>query len=307
MGAPLPRRHVLLGAAALAAGCARPRAATPEPGTMITVEGVALHFARLGAGPPVVLIHGASGNLADMTFRLGPALAQRHEVVAFDRPGLGRSALPPGGGGVSIGRQAALMRAALAGMGIERCLLVGHSYGGSVALAWAVEAPGTVEGLLLVSAPSQIWDGGLGLTTDLLANPVTGPLLAQGVGHLAPRGLVERAVTGVFKPQAVPPGYLDHLDPDSLTRPATLHENARQLNALKEELRALIPRYPGLPMPVELIHGEADTTVGLAIHSEKLVRQIPQARLTALPGIGHMPHQVATEAVLGAFARLGTA
>ena len=77
MALPLTRRHVLLGAAALTAGCAGPRAATPEPDTMITVEGVALHFARLGSGPPVVLVHGASGNLADMTFRLGPALAKR--------------------------------------------------------------------------------------------------------------------------------------------------------------------------------------------------------------------------------------
>lgn len=299
------RRQVLFGAAALAAGCASPRAATPEPDTMITVEGVALHFTRLGAGPPVVLVHGASGNLADMTFRLAPALAGRHEVVAFDRPGLGRSDLPPGGG-VSIGRQAELMRAALARMGIDRYVLVGHSYGGSVALAWAVEAPQSVEALLLISAPSQTWEGGLGLTTDLLANPVTGPLLAQGVGHLAPRGLVERAVTGVFAPQAVPPGYLAHLDPDSLVRPAVLHENARQLNALKEELRPLIPRYPDLAMPVELVHGEADATVGLAIHSARLVRQIPQARLTALPGVGHMPHQVATDAVVAAFGRLGT-
>jgi pimeloyl-ACP methyl ester carboxylesterase len=300
------RRHVLLGGAALVAGCASPRAATPEPDTMITVEGVALHFARLGAGPPVVLVHGASGNLADMTFRLGPALAGRHEVIAFDRPGLGLSELPPGGG-VSIGRQAELMRAALAQMGIERYLLVGHSYGGSVALAWAVEAPETVQGLLLISAPSQIWEGGLGLTTDLLANPVTGPLLSQGVGHLAPRSLVEHAATGVFAPQAVPPDYLAHLDPDSLVRPTALRENARQLSALKDELRPLIPRYPDLPMPVELVHGVADTTVGLSIHSAKLVRQIPQARLTALPGVGHMPHQVATDAVVEAFGRLGTA
>ena len=56
-------------------------------------------------------------------------------------------------------RQAALIRGALARIGIERPLLVGHSYGGSVALAWAVDAPETVSGLVLLATPSQVWDG----------------------------------------------------------------------------------------------------------------------------------------------------
>ena len=53
-------------------------------------------------------------------------------------------------------------------------MLVGHSYGGSVALAWAVDAPESISGLVLLAAPSQVWEGGLGLTNDLLASPVSG-------------------------------------------------------------------------------------------------------------------------------------
>ena len=63
---------------------------------------------------------------------------------------------------------------------IERPSLVGHSYGGSVALAWAVDAPETVSGLVLLATPSQVWEGGLGLTNDLLASPLVGPPLARG-------------------------------------------------------------------------------------------------------------------------------
>ena len=292
----LSRRAFLAAAAALAACRPMPPvSAAPARGERVEVDGVPIHFVRMGRGRPICLIHGASGNLNDMTFRLAPALAERFEVIAVDRPGHGLSGAPPGGG-VSIGDQAALLRGALAQIGVPRAGLVGHSYGGSVALAWAVDAPESVSALVLLAAPSQVWKGGLGLTNDLLANPLTGPLIAQAVPRLVSDGFVERSVEEVFAPQASPPGYLDHLDLALTLLPATLRENSRQLVALKEELRPLVPAYLGLRMPMEIVHGDADRTVGLDIHSRPLARQVPQARLRVLPGIGHMPHQVATRA-----------
>lgn len=262
-------------------------------------EGVRIRYARMGNGPPVVLIHGASGNLNDMTFRLAPALADRYEVIAVDRPGHGKSGLPSGGG-VSINAQARLLRESLEKAGIERPIVVGHSYGGAVALAWAVDAPDTMSGLVLLSAPTQVWEGGLGITNEVLAAPVIGPALAHAASHLAPRSFVESALDGVFAPQSPPDGYLDHLDLSLVLQPESLRENARQLVSLKEELRPMIPAYPDLSMPIEIVHGEADTTVGLDRHSVAFVKQVPHARLTRLPGIGHMVHQAATQQVVDA-------
>ncbi len=278
------------------------RAAASADGEFVTVEGIPIHFRRMGRGRPITLVHGASGNLNDMTFRLAPALARNHEVFAFDRPGHGLSGTP-GTGGTSLRVQAALMRRALAQIGVERTLLVGHSYGGSVALAWALDAPGSVEGLALLAAPSQVWPGGLGWTTDLLANPLTGPVLASAAPHLVTRGFADQALTAVFAPQPVPPDYLAHLDLGLVLR--SLRENARQLSTLKDEIRPMVPRYPALPMPVEILHGDADQTVPIEIHSIPLSGQIPRARLTPLPGIGHMIHQVVPDTVTAAVARLG--
>ncbi len=297
--AQFSRRAFLAAGAALAA-CRHPtsmRAAAAPSGTTVEVDGVPIHLSRTGQGRPVCLIHGASGNLNDMTFRLAPSLADRYEVIAVDRPGHGHSGVPPGGG-VSINAQAALIRGALARIGIGRALVVGHSYGGSVALAWAVDAPETVSGLVLLAAPSQVWEGGLGVTNDLLASAVTGPPIAHAIPLLVTRGFAERTVSGVFAPQVAPVGYLDHLDLDLVLQPASLRENARQLVALKEELRPMVPRYPRLAMPVEIVHGDADRTVGLGIHSEPLAMQLPNGRLTTLRGIGHMVHQVATGQVV---------
>jgi pimeloyl-ACP methyl ester carboxylesterase len=301
--AGLSRRHFIAASAAALAACqpapsmTEAAAATPGPGTIVTVDGVPIHLVRMGRGRPIILIHGASGNLRDMTFRLAPALASDFEVIAVDRPGHGLSGVTPGGG-VSINAQAALIRGAMAEIGVERPIVVGHSYGGSVALAWAVDAPETLSALVLLAAPSQTWEGGLGLMTDLLASSVTGPVLAQTFSRVVTQGFAERTLAGVFAPQAPPPGYLDHLDLDLVLQPASLRENARQLDTLKQELRPMIPDYPKLPMPIELVHGEADTTVGLEIHSAVFARQVPHARLTRLPGIGHMLHQVATENVV---------
>lgn len=260
---------------------------------IVEVDGVPIRLARAGRGRTICLIHGASGNLNDMTYRLAPALSERYDVVVVDRPGHGLSGVPEGGG-VSIVAQARLIRRALAEIGIDRPIVVGHSYGGAVALAWAVCAPDTVSGLVLLASPSQVWEGGLGLTNDLLANPLIGPPIAGVVSNVVTRGFAERTLASVFEPQAAPPGYLDHLDLDLVLQPTSLRENARQLVALKEELRPMIPAYPRLRMPVEIVHGDADRTVGLHIHSVPLASQIPQARLTVLPGVGHMLHQVAT-------------
>lgn len=276
--------------------------ATPQT---VEVDGVPIRFVRFGRGRPVCLIHGASGNLNDMTFRLGPALADRYEVIAVDRPGLGRSGLPAGGN-VSINAQASLLRRAIALIGIDRPLVVGHSFGGSVALAWAVDAPETLSALVLLASPSQGWQGGVGLTNTLLARPLLGPPLAHAIPHLVTAGLADRTLAGVFAPQAPPVGYLGHLDLALLLRPSSLRENARQLLALKQELRPMIPAYPRLPMPIEVVHGDADPTVGLEIHSRPFARQVPHARLTVLPGIGHMLHQIATPQVAARIDAVGS-
>jgi pimeloyl-ACP methyl ester carboxylesterase len=269
------------------------------------VEGGGLRLAALSAGrggPPVVLIHGASGNARDFTFGTLQAVARGHAAVAFDRPGLGGSETPATGAEDPF-VQAAAMAEAARRMGHDRPVLVGHSYGGSVALAWALAEPGAVRGLVLIAAPSQVWEGGVGLTSDLLANAVAGPVVAAAAPRVLPAGYVEGAARRVFEPQAMPPGYVERLGVERLLSPAGLRVNARQLTALKGHIRKMVPRYPGLPMPVELVHGDADSIVPLAIHSQPFAAQVPGARLEILPGIGHMPHHADPGLVTAAIAR----
>ena len=135
---------VTLGAAGRRA--AAEEAAHPPSGQFIEVNGTRVHAWVAGEGPDVVLIHGAFGSLRDFTFDLAHRLSDRYRVVALDRPGLGytgrteaRYARPFAGDAESPAEQAALLAAAARALGAENPVVVGHSMGGIVAMAWALD------------------------------------------------------------------------------------------------------------------------------------------------------------------------
>src|SRR6056297_93645 len=116
----------------------------PPRGKFVQVEGLRVHYVAMGPedGPGAVLIHGATGNLNDMTFDLAPRLAERGmRVVAFDRPGLGYTERPETQGWKPA-VQARILREAADRLGLTRPVVAGHSWGAAVALAWAASAPG---------------------------------------------------------------------------------------------------------------------------------------------------------------------
>ncbi len=272
----------------------------PPIGQFITVNGARVHYKTSGHGPDIVLIHGASGNLREWEFGLRAALQARFTVTAFDRAGHGHSDAIAGGD--TLAAQAAHLRAACATLGIRTPVLVGHSYGGSVALAWSLqEKP---PALLLISAPSLPWPGRLDpwyrVTNSRLGRSIVAPLVAA----LVPAAYVRRAANAVFAPQTAPDAYLQNFGARLATRAHSLAANTAQVNALLGDIRSQMARYPALDMPCEMIHGDADTIVPLAIHSQKLAHVLPRARLTVLQGAGHMPHHAHLDTVLAALARL---
>jgi len=273
--------------------------AHPETGQRVTVNGHDIAYDITGSGPPIVLIHGASGNYQDMTYALAPALADRYRVISVDRPGLGHSpALHRGG--ETLKEQADILAAAVQKLGYKRVYLLGQSYGGSVALSWAINHPDMVAGMVLVAAPSNDWEGGLGLLYALNSNAFTGPVMRLLIAAFPPHAMITRTIKTIFAPQPVPPGYEAHIAPALTIRRKVQRANALQLASLKAQVRAMVPRYGDIKVPVELIHGTADTIVPETVHNTKLVTQLPDAHETILPGVGHMPHLTNTQSVSAA-------
>lgn len=276
-------------------------AAYPPAGQFVTVAGRRVHALVRGSGPDLVLIHGASGSLRDFSFDLIDQLAQDFRVIALDRPGFGWS--EPLSDAPDLQAQARHLRAAATLLGAERPIVLGHSYGGAVALAWATDAPDSLAALVPVSAPSHSWSTGLPWLYKLTA-PLPGQaLLVPLITAWTPKSLLISEVSAVFDPNHMPQGYVHHFGPEMTLRRVTMRANARQRAALKAEIEEMIPRYPSLKLPVEIVHGTDDTTVGLSIHSEPLVRALPDAHLTRLKGVGHMPHHAAPHEVIAAVRR----
>jgi pimeloyl-ACP methyl ester carboxylesterase len=286
-------------------------AAFPPEGRLIAVAGRQVHAVTRGTGPDLVLIHGASGNLRDFTPGLMDRLTARYRVTAFDRPGLGHSdrasralAHPFARRGESPAEQADLLAGAAAALGLGRPILLGHSYGAAVAMAWALDRPGAVAGVVNLAGATMPWPGGLGPLYRITGSSLGGALLAPVLAALTPRAHVERVIGTIFAPDPAPPRYAERVGAALTMRRGSLRANARQVSSLHPHVAAMAARYPSLALPVEIVHGEADRIVPAPVHSIPLAALLPDAALTLLPGVGHMPHHAAPEAVIAAIDRL---
>ena len=275
----------------------RAEAAYPPEGQIIKVNGHQVHAVVLGDGPDLVLIHGSSGSTRDMTFEFARNLAKHYRVIVFDRPGLGYSdRLSPTG--ASIRQQAEVLSQAAQQLGAEKPLVLGHSYGGAVALAWATYQPDHIAGLVVLSGAAIPWDTGLSRHYRMLSHPIIGPLVIPFFTAFVHNARVEREVASIFTPQTAPAGYAHYIAPGLTLRRSSLRANALQRANLLSEVTAMRPLYGAIAVPAEIIHGTADEIVGAQIHAVPLSQIIPDARLTLLQGIGHMPHHTNADQVI---------
>jgi pimeloyl-ACP methyl ester carboxylesterase len=296
-------------AAATAAGARRIARRHPPFGGFVDVDGLRIHYVDASPGdrpddprPPVLFIHGASGNLDEPRAALGPHLSDRR-VVWFDRPGHGHSARGPRTM-AAPSEQARVAAGLLDRLGVDRAIVVGHSLGGSVAAAMGVLFPEKVAGLVFVSPATHPWPGGVTWYYTASTLPVVGPLfawtLALPFGALA----MESAARGVFHPQPMPDRYTELARVPLVLRPGNFLANAADVAALKANVTELSPRYGEIVAPTEIVTGDADSVVWPSIHSEGLKRDIPGAVLTVLTGVGHMPHHTHPADVVAAIDRV---
>lgn len=263
----------------------------PPIGTMVDVNGKAVHVIEAGeaSAPPVLMIHGASANAREFTFTLAPRLEDSFHVLMPDRPGHGYSERPEGS--ETLGVQAAQMAGALKALAPgTKAVVVGHSYGGAVALRLALDYPELVKGLVLLAPVTHDWGGGGEAWYNQFAGPpVIGPIFSQ-FAPIAGPSQVKAGIDGVFVPRDAPEGYYEDAALGLLFRPKEFRANADDMNALRGELAAQQDRYPEIKVPVILFSGAKDTVINPSLHAGKIKHQIENFELVKLPDTGHMPH-----------------
>lgn len=277
-----------------------PRTRPTAPGHFVVAGDVRVHYVRSGEGPPLIYVHGAKGSVYDFTLSVGPRLAARYTAVAMDRPGSGFSSRPASGVNTPQA-QAAVLRTAAAQLGLERPILIGHSYGAAVSLAWALDAPGEVAAVITLGGYVLPLGGEPAWVRQLMRYPpalrVAGALARSRLG----RPLVRAAVGRVFFPAPAPEAYLAVAPRLALQASALVHDG-QDREAAEEGLSALRPRYAGLSVPLVIVVGLQDRIVP-AVVSERLHALVPRSELVRLPEAGHMPQFTAPDAVVAAVDR----
>jgi pimeloyl-ACP methyl ester carboxylesterase len=275
--------------------------AHPAQGETIEVAGARINVVdigpRDGAGPPVVMIHGASSNLEAMRQPLGDRLAQNHRVILIDRPGHGWSTRAREADSTPA-IQGRMIDEALEKLGIGAAILVVHSWSGALGARMALDYPGRVAGLVMLAPVAYPWRGGVGWYNKLAVTPFIGPLLAYTVTLPLGYFLVEPGARGVFLPQIMPDDFVRDTATLLLLRPREFLANARDLVTLKAAVTEQAPRYPDIKAPTVVISGDVDKTVSPNIHSRPLAKAARGVKLIVLPDVGHMVQNAVPDLVI---------
>lgn len=256
------------------------------------IDGCELHWTERGSGSPLVVLHG----LADSqhTWRtVSELLAKRYRVLSLDLPGCGLSGRPDAS--YSLEWQARLVDSWLTHLGIDECDVLGHSYGGGVALWLLLYRAKSMRRLALVSP------GGLGTEVGnwLRLAALFGAVEAGGQLLMAPITAYLTFVHG---------GELTSSDRRALYRlngwPGTGRAFARTVRDVidwRGQTRQLLQRVHEVPQlpSIALFWGELDRVIPIR-HGEALAARLEHCALWRLPNAGHFLHWQAPHALAGA-------
>lgn len=278
----------------------------PPTGSFLDVDGVRLHYVERGAGPILVLLHGNGSMIQDFeSSGLIDRAAAHHRVVVFDRPGFGHSDRPRNVIWTPQA-QARLIARALAQLDVSRAILLGHSWGASVAVAMGLAYPELVRGLVLASGYyySSLRIQAPALSTPPL--PAVGDVFAYTVSPLVSRLIWPLLMRKIFGPAAVPAKFSGF--PKAMAvRPSQIRAAAEEASLMLPDATQLENRYTELKMPVSIVVGADDRLIDADDQSGRLHGDLTGSRFHSVAGAGHMVHQSAIAAVMSVITEIALA
>ncbi len=262
-------------------------------------SGCSIAAAQSGSGPDCLIIHGTLMTLEDMWIGLAAALAGRFRVIAIDRPGHGQS-LRRRLLDASPWRQAEILHDFATAAGLRKPILIGHSFGGAVALAYAMLYPDETRGVVAL-APTCLPElrleaflfgprGVLGL----------GDMLAPSLGSTIDPALLQTLWRAMFLPQAMPDHFSEAFPFPLAARFGQMIAEGEDALALSPALSLMAAQFTACRVPTRFLGGTADIVVNNAMQGRIAAALMPEASFAWMAGAGHMLHHFAQAEILEA-------
>jgi pimeloyl-ACP methyl ester carboxylesterase len=264
----------------------------------VTVEHLRVHYIESGSGRTVVMIHGNAGGVEDFQFGAVELLSRDYRVVAVDRPGHGKSDRPAGKA-ETVEYQAELLHRTLSHLGITQPVLVGHSWGAALALAYALKYPDEVSAMVLLAPAAYADDSGNVLLRTTIKTPILGDLSLLLGKSILGRRVLKRVLAQAFFPQTLPDNYFKLATSSWLGR-KQLKAYLEDEWALNDSLKKMSKRYSDIKIPVVIVTGVEDKIVSPKENAYRLQAAIPQSRLIELKETGHEIPQTRPESIYAA-------
>ena len=271
----------------------------PPAGQFLEIDGVRLHYVERGSGEPLVLLHGNGSMIEDfVSSGLVDLAAKNYRVIIIDRPGFGHSSRPRN---ViwTPDAQAQLIRRALERLGVSQAIVLGHSWGASVAVALGLKFPDMVRGLVLASGyyyPNPRPDV---VALSAPAVPVVGDILGHTLSPIISRLMWPLMTAKIFGPKSAPAKF-EQFPKEMALRPSQIRASAAESALMIPDAIYFANKYADLKMPVVIVAGDDDRLIDSDTQSARLHSDVSQSAFHRVPKNGHMVHQTATGEVMAA-------
>jgi pimeloyl-ACP methyl ester carboxylesterase len=261
--------------------------AVPPLGQFIDLDGARIHYLDRGRGPTIVLIHGLTGQMRNFTHSLVDLLIDEFRVIAIDRPGSGYSTRTPGAS-AALTAQGDLIARFIQAMGLERPLVVGHSLGGAVSLAIALDRPECAGGFALI-AP-------LTVPQEQVPTPFRALVMQSSwrrkivAWTIAPPAAIRRGqetLAIVFGPDKPPADFATKGGGLLGLRPKNFIGASEDLIGVAIDLPKMVERYSSIAVPIAILFGRDDGILNYESHGTAMQKIVPGLSLELVPG-GHM-------------------
>lgn len=259
------------------------------PAKFVTVENVSLHYLAAGSGQPVVFISGGSGKVQD--FSLSPLhelVVDEYNIVIFDRPGLGYSE-KPSNEELTPAVQARLIHGAIEQLGYEKPVIVGQSWGGVIALAYAQAYADDLSGIVLLGSSPYPRERKTDYFNVIAQTPILGDLILHTLyvpigRHWVAPAMMDQNKDSFAPLDAVPQGFYDATIELGL-RPSHLKAAAEETRVIPASLAALIDDLETVSVPVMIVAGDQDEHA--FEQAARLQQDLPATKLVVVAGADH--------------------